>query len=91
MMIDLAFAEEIVNMATKEDLEVEEFPGTLLDNYLIHNYKKLKVNGKSPDFIIIKVVFLSSWSSGLELILTDSKEEVEEFVKWADVEPADYK
>ena len=67
MIITLKNCDEIVGFAMNNGFEVEEYQGTLLDNYIIHADKKLRVGGKTAEYIVIKVEHLNEWSSQLRL------------------------
>lgn len=79
--IGLATCDKIVDMANAENLEVIQFDGCLLDDYVIYNHDTLKVGRAIRKYMIIQEYYINEWSSGLELLLTDSDKKVDQFIK----------
>ena len=72
---------ELINKAIEEGVDVDYYEGILRDNYIFHYATNLTICGKNATFIILRVVPTSEWSSDVEVILTNSVEDVEEFEK----------
>lgn len=65
-----------LSMMLEEDYDFYE--GTLLDNFIFYNSKKITVDGVEPrDFIIVREFYKSPWSSGLEMIMTNDEDLVD--------------
>lgn len=79
--IDLETCNKIVDMANSQGLEVIQFDGCLLDDYIIYNHDTLKVGRAIRKYMIIQEYYINEWTSGLELLLTDSEKKVNEFIK----------
>lgn len=79
--IDLETCNKIVDMANGQGLEVIQFNGCLLDDYIIYNHDTLKVGRAIRKYMIIQEYYINKWSSGLKLLLTDSDKKVNEFIK----------
>ncbi|MDK1672873.1 hypothetical protein QOK74_08305 [Staphylococcus saprophyticus] len=71
--IDEDYKEKLIHVIENHDLEIEIFDGVLANNYILHNYGNITIEKQSPKFIIIKEIFINTWSSGLEMILTNSE------------------
>ena len=79
--IDLETCNKIVDMANSQGLEVIQFDGCLLDDYIIYNHDTLKVGRAIRKYMIIQEYYINEWSSGLKLILTDNNKKVDQFIK----------
>lgn len=84
--IDLETCNKIVDMANGQGLEVIQFDGCLLDDYIIYNHDTLKVGRAIRKYMIIQEYYINEWSSGLELLLTDSDKKVDQFIKQCESE-----
>lgn len=84
--IDLETCNKILDMANGQDLEIIQFDGCLLDDYIIYNYDTLKVGRAIRKYMIIQEYYINEWSSGLELLLTDSEKKVDQFIKQCESE-----
>lgn len=71
--IDEDYKEKLIHIIENHDLEIEIFDGVLANNYILHNYGNITIEKQNPKFIIIKEIFINTWSSGLEMILTNSE------------------
>lgn len=67
----------ILELAIKNDLEVVQYAGALLDNYIIYNENTIKIGRCVRTYIIIKEEYLNEWTSQSVVILTDNLKEVE--------------
>lgn len=78
----------ILNYVYENEVPVDIFEGTLLDNFIIYNHKFIKFKGKEPtDFIILRVKYLNEWSSVTEMILTDDQSVVDHYLElWDSLE-----
>lgn len=83
--IDLKTCDKIVDMANGQGLEVAQFEGCLLDDYIIYNNDALKVGRAVRKYMIIQSCYINEWSSGLKLLLTDSDKKVNEFIKECEI------
>ena len=80
--ITLDEVNNILNFATERDIEFEGYEGTILDNYIVYNYKDITFKGiKARDFIILKSKYLNEWSSTTEMIFTDDEKLVNDYVE----------
>ena len=79
--IDLETCNKILDMANSQGLEVIQFDGCLLDDYIIYNHDTLKVGRAIRKYMIIQSYYINDWSGGLELLLTDSDKKVDQFIK----------
>lgn len=76
------FVEKMCDLAVDDGIDYEVFEGCLLDNYVFYNSGGLTVKGVKPrNHIIIREVYLNEWSSGFELIMTDSSKKVDKYTK----------
>ena len=81
MAIDLKLQDSLVEIAAKHDLEMVFCPGALLDNVIVYDYDGILKLGKYKPrkYYITVVKHLNEWSSGLQLIMTDSDKIVQEY------------
>lgn len=72
---------EIVNkliLMLEEDYEIYE--GTLLDNFIFYNDRGVTIGRAKPrKYIIVREFYKNSWSSGLEMIMTDDEKLVDHY------------
>lgn len=69
----------LLEVATKQELFYHVFEGSLIDNYIIYDTDNITIEGVTAKYIMIKESFLNEWSSEHVLILTNDIEKVEEF------------
>ena len=76
MMIPYKQAENIVNSLIKMGYDVEILEGSLKDNYFCEvGENNLKLGRKKlRKYLTITEKYINEWSSGLEMLLTDSQE-----------------
>lgn len=67
MYINLKTCDEIVGFAVNNHFELEEYQGTLVDGYIIHADKKMRLGTKTANYIVIVPEFLNEWSSALKV------------------------
>ena len=73
-------AQNIVAYCRDLDLRIEILDGTLLDNVLIYNYGKVKIDNIQPrNYIILQETYKNCYSSRYTLICTDDETLVEDF------------
>lgn len=73
---------KIVEIASNNGVYYECFEGSLQDNFVVYNTENIIALGKETrKYIIVKEKPLNEWSSELVAVLTDSIEEVEEFIR----------
>ena len=72
--INMESAVNLVNFAYDNHYEVTCYEGVLLDNYIIHSDKTLKVGRAKPrEYIILRERFVNEWTSKIEMTLTDNE------------------
>lgn len=76
MKITMQTCNNIVNVLQKRNYDVECVPGGLLDNYFCEvSESNLKLSRwKLRKYLIVLERFVNTWTSELELILTDNVE-----------------
>lgn len=72
---------ETVNKVLLLTDRVDCYEGVLLDNYIIWDASKIKINRTTRKFIILKERFLNEWSSDTQLIMTDDEDLVNTYVE----------
>ena len=76
-IINLEGCEKILSLACKNDYEIEQFEGGLLDSYLISYNKTISINRAKPRrFIAILEEYVNEWTSQLRLVQTDNEEKI---------------
>ena len=76
-IISLESCEKILSLACKNDYEIEQFEGGLLDSYLISYNKTISINRAKPRrFIAILEEYVNEWTSQLRLVQTDNEEKI---------------
>ena len=75
---------DILNKASKMELDVSMEQGSLLDNYLIYNINDCNQmmtlgRGKAHKYIMIVEVYVNEWSSRWDIITTDSYHRVKQY------------
>lgn len=76
-IISAEACEKILSLACKNDYEIEQFEGGLLDSYLISYNKTISINRAKPRrFIAILEEYVNEWTSRLRLIQTDNEEKI---------------
>lgn len=74
--------ENTLELANKNNLEIIQKEGSLLDEYLIYNNKiRFGKSKKAYKYIIFREIFLNEWSSRQDLILTDDEKLTEYFTE----------
>lgn len=81
MLIDLNNCNDIVEFAVGQGLEVEEFEGVLLDGYIIHADRKIKVDNKTANYIAIIPQYLNEWSSQLKISFINCEKRIDNLRK----------
>lgn len=83
--INLKTEEKITKFASELGLVMYQLEGSLMDDWLIENDGSMQIGrGKPRKYIIIKEYYLSEWSSGLKLILTDDDDKANElYTEWS--------
>lgn len=80
--IDTDSLEKILSMSIELNNDIEEYEGSLLNNYIIYNDRKISLGrAKGREYIIVREKYLNEWSSCYELIFTDDIKEVEDWRK----------
>lgn len=81
MYINLETCNKIVSSMNDLGFEVLEMQGVLLDNYFIEIDKTIRLfNYKPRKYLMINAIYRNSWSSDLELVLTDCEETANEWL-----------
>ena len=76
-IISLKSCEKILSLACKNDYEIEQFEGGLLDSYLISYNTTISINRAKPrKFIAILEEYVNEWTSQLRLVQTDNEEKI---------------
>ena len=76
-IISLKSCEKILSLACKNDYEIEQFEGGLLDSYLISDNTTISINRAKPRrFIAILEEYVNEWTSQLRLVQTDNEEKI---------------
>lgn len=70
---------KILELASKNELEIDVFEGVTNDSYIIYNNKVIQVDGQATDYIIMLNKPLNVWQSEHELIMTDQAEEFNKY------------
>lgn len=81
ILTDNEAQQEIIKMATDSELFVREVPGALTDNYIIYDNESIRIGNrmKPRKYIIMTAKYLNEWSSGVNLIMTDSEKVLESY------------
>ena len=81
-IISLKSCEKILSLACKNDYEIEQFEGGLLDSYLISYNKTISIDRAKPRrFIAILEEYVNEWTSRLRLVQTDNEEKINDIRK----------
>lgn len=81
-IISLESCEKILSLACKNDYEIEQFEGGLLDSYLISDNTTISINRAKPRrFIAILEEYVNVWTSQLRLVQTDNEEKINDIRK----------
>lgn len=77
---NLASINGLLDLAHSLNCPIECFEGSLLDNYIIYDAKRIRIcKAKPRKYIILVEKYVNSWSSTTEVILTDNEKTVEEY------------
>ena len=68
-------SKRILDLASKNELDMNIFEGVTNDSYIIYNNKVIQVDGQATKYIIMLNKPLNVWQSGHTLITTDSDDE----------------
>lgn len=69
--------DNIITFCTHNEIDFNSYEGTLVDNYIIYANDCIKLKRVKPrKYMIIRGYYINEWSSGLELIFTDSEKKV---------------
>ena len=72
MLINLDTCDKIVSSMNDLGFDVLMIDGTLLDSYYIETDRSIQLfNYKPRKYIMINSIYRNSWTSDLELVLTD--------------------
>lgn len=71
-------SKRILELASKNELEIDVFEGVTNDSYIIYNNKVIQVDGQATKYIIMLNKPLNVWQSEHELIMTDRDSKFEE-------------
>lgn len=66
--------EDIISDLLNKGLEGYQIIGNLKDNWIFENYLNIKVKGMTPKYILMIERFINTWTSTVDLILTDDRE-----------------
>lgn len=80
--IDTEGLDKLLEIANDNECEVEEYSGSLLDNYTIENTEMIRIGRAKPrKYILVEEYYVNEWSSGLQLTMTDDFTLLENFKK----------
>lgn len=75
-----AAVDKILDFCRENDIYFEILEGVLLDSYLIHNMRKMRIgNIQARNYVIIRETYQTQNSSVYTLICTDNETLVEDF------------
>ena len=81
MLITLDTCDKIISSMNDLGFDVLMIDGTLLDNYFIKTDKTVQLfNYKPRKYIMINAIYRTSWTSDIELVLTDCEKTAEEWL-----------
>ena len=81
MLISLDTCDKIVSSMNDLGFDVLMIDGTLLDSYYIETDRSIQLfNYKPRKYIMINAIYRNTWSSDLELVLTDCEKTAEEWL-----------
>src|SRR5699024_2373162 len=81
MLITLDTCDKIITSMNDLEFEVLMIEGTLLDSYFIKTDKTVQLfNYKPRKYIMINSIYRNTWTSDLELVLTDCDETAAEWL-----------
>ena len=78
--VDYCDVKAMLELADELGVDIEGYEGSLVDNYIIHNDRKIKVNSNTADYIIAKETYKNSWESDYTVILTDDTKVAGEYM-----------
>ena len=70
---------ELIEHANKIGIDYDMYEGVLQNNFIFYTHNPK--NKEDEKYMIIVEKHLNEWSSGLTVILTNSDEEAEQFIK----------
>lgn len=72
----------LIKIASDLGLDYTCFEGTLTDSYIIYETDRIKFGRCKPrKYIILREVYINEYSSGMEMILSDSLRTVKKYEK----------
>ena len=83
MQISVGSAEQLISTIPR-DVDLDVFEGSLTDSYVVDFgvSKKYKIGRMlCRRYLVVREIYLSAWSSEIELILTDSEKVYNSYIK----------
>ncbi len=83
MQISVGLAEQLISTIPR-DTVLDVFEGSLTDSYVVDfgASKKYKIGRRlCRRYLVAREIYLNAWSSGIELILTDSEKVYNSYIK----------
>ncbi len=83
MQISVGSAEQLISTIPR-DVDLDVFEGSLTDSYVVDfgASKKYKIGRRlCRRYLVAREIYLNAWSSGIELILTDSEKLYNSYIK----------
>lgn len=77
--LDEISVNDLIVLMGEQEIDCDCYEGCLQDNLIYYGTENVVIDGMSRKFLIFRERYLNSWSSDLELIMTDSYEEVEKY------------
>lgn len=65
----------IISNLLNKGLEGYQIIGSLQDNWIFENYLNIEIKGMIPQYILMIEKYENPWSSTVDLILTDEREQ----------------
>lgn len=63
---------QILELTTRNDIEVDVYEGTLNDSSIIYADKGISIGGRTAKYIVVLVTCLNEWSVGLKVRFINS-------------------
>ena len=78
--VDRDFINKLIEISDNNNIHVDFFEGSLVDNYVFYDTEIIKIKGiRRAKHIIIKEKYLNTWSSENVLMVTDDIKKVKQF------------